>query len=74
MYATKIGYLSPLNNDFKQDFTLKPTTLSRPKCDRRNNVLVSDNRLSRKHFTLTAAADGSANLLVVISHVFLYFT
>ncbi|KAK0578297.1 hypothetical protein LWI29_008219 [Acer saccharum] len=65
MSATKIGCLVPLNNDFKEDTSLSNLPLS-PGLNviGRNNISVSDKRLSRKHLTLTAAADGSANLLV----------
>ncbi|TXG47099.1 hypothetical protein EZV62_026393 [Acer yangbiense] len=64
MSATKIGYLVPLNNDFKEDTSLSNLPLS-PGLNviGRNNISISDKRLSRKHLTLTAAADGSANLL-----------
>ncbi|KAK2644410.1 hypothetical protein Ddye_019605 [Dipteronia dyeriana] len=66
MSATKIGYLIPLNNDFKEDTSLSNIPLSPgPNVIGRNNISVSDKRLSRKHLTLTAAAEGgSANLLV----------
>ncbi|KAH7569520.1 hypothetical protein ACOSP7_012962 [Xanthoceras sorbifolium] len=65
MSATEIGYLIPLNNDLKEDTSLPNLPLSPgPNVIGRSNVPVPDKRLSRKHLTLTAAADGSSNLVV----------
>ncbi|KAL9456276.1 hypothetical protein AB3S75_005491 [Citrus x aurantiifolia] len=65
MSATKIGYLVPLDNNLREDNSLPKLPLSQgPNVIGRTNIPVSDKRLSRKHITLTASADGSASLVV----------
>ncbi|KAJ4703195.1 Tyrosyl-DNA phosphodiesterase 1 [Melia azedarach] len=65
MSATKIGFLVPLDNNLNEDSSLPKLPLSQgSNVIGRSNIPVSDKRLSRKHLTLTASADGSANLVV----------
>lgn len=69
MSATKIGFLVPLDNNLNEDSSLPKLPLSQgSNVIGRSNIPVSDKRLSRKHLTLTASADGSANLVVVTLH------
>ncbi|XP_073222677.1 tyrosyl-DNA phosphodiesterase 1 isoform X2 [Cicer arietinum] len=67
--SSQVGYLVPLNQNLEDE---KEEKASIPKLPiskgtnilGRNNLTVSDKRLSRKHLTITASTDGSANLLV----------
>lgn len=69
--SSQVGYLVPLNQNLEDE---KEEKASIPKLPiskgtnilGRNNLTVSDKRLSRKHLTITASTDGSANLLVVL--------
>ncbi|KAI9123418.1 hypothetical protein K1719_004718 [Acacia pycnantha] len=65
MSLSQVGYLVPLNQNLEEDTSVPklPVTDGLNSIGR-NNIPVSDKRLSRKHLTLTADADGSANLVV----------
>lgn len=63
----KVGCLVPLNQNLEEDTSVPKLPISDGlNSIGRNNIPVSDKRLSRKHLTLTAYADGSANLAVVV--------
>ncbi|KAF5474729.1 hypothetical protein F2P56_006600 [Juglans regia] len=66
MAQSQIGYLVPLIQNLVEDASIPKLTLSEgANLIGRNNLPVPDKRLSRKHITLTASADGSsANLFV----------
>ncbi|XP_027361209.1 tyrosyl-DNA phosphodiesterase 1 isoform X2 [Abrus precatorius] len=65
MSLSQVGYLVPLNQNFEEEASVPKLLISDgTNVIGRCNIPVSDKRLSRKHLTLTAAADGSANLLV----------
>ncbi|XP_041023489.1 tyrosyl-DNA phosphodiesterase 1 isoform X5 [Juglans microcarpa x Juglans regia] len=66
MAQSQIGYLVPLMQNLVEDASIPKLTLSEgANLIGRNNLPVPDKRLSRKHITLTASADGSsANLFV----------
>ncbi|AES78905.2 putative phosphodiesterase I [Medicago truncatula] len=64
---SQIGYLIPLNPNSEEKekaSTPKLTISDGTNIIGRNNVPVNDKRLSRKHLTITASADGTANLHV----------
>ncbi|KAJ1408098.1 Tyrosyl-DNA phosphodiesterase I [Sesbania bispinosa] len=61
-----VGYLVPLNQNLEEEASVPKLLVSDgTNVIGRNNFSVSDKRLSRKHLTLTASPDGSANLHVV---------
>ncbi|KAI4295847.1 hypothetical protein L6164_035847 [Bauhinia variegata] len=65
MSLSQIGCLVRLNHNLEED----PSAPKLPVSDGtnvfgRNNIPLVDKRVSRKHMTLTASADGSANLIV----------
>lgn len=63
----KVGCLVPLNQNLEEDASVpKLPVKDGTNIIGRNNIPVLDKRLSRKHLTLTASADGSANLVVVL--------
>ncbi|XP_028767822.1 tyrosyl-DNA phosphodiesterase 1 isoform X2 [Neltuma alba] len=65
MSLSQVGYLVPLNQNLEEDTSVpKLPVTDGSNTIGRNNIPVSDKRLSRKHLTLTASADGSANLVV----------
>ena len=65
----KVGYLIPLNSNLEEETSLPKLPVSDgTNVIGRDNIPVPDKRLSRKHLSLTASADGSANLLVVIHY------
>ncbi|CAI8612455.1 unnamed protein product [Vicia faba] len=64
---SQIGYLVPLNQNSEEEE--KASTPKLPISDGtniigRNNLAVTDKRLSRKHLTITTSTDGTANLHV----------
>lgn len=77
----KIGFLVPLNNNLEEDDSIpKLPILQGTNLIGRNNVSVSDKRVSRKHISLNASFDGSADVIVVrasfsatLSHMFMPF-
>ncbi|XP_030533343.1 tyrosyl-DNA phosphodiesterase 1 isoform X2 [Rhodamnia argentea] len=61
----QIGHLVPLSKTLVENTSSPKIPLSEgPNVIGRNTVSLPDKRLSRKHITLTASADGSASLLV----------
>ncbi|CAJ2669974.1 unnamed protein product [Trifolium pratense] len=65
---SQVGYLIPLNHNFEEE-KQKASIPKLPISDGtniigRNNLAVTDKRLSRKHLTITASTDGTANLHV----------
>ncbi|XP_059437663.1 tyrosyl-DNA phosphodiesterase 1 [Corylus avellana] len=63
--VSQIGFLVPLTQNLEEDTSIPKLTLSEgPNVIGRNSVPATDKRLSRKHLTLTASADGSVNLFV----------
>ncbi|XP_054776281.1 tyrosyl-DNA phosphodiesterase 1 isoform X2 [Prosopis cineraria] len=65
MSLSQVGYLVPLKQNLEEDTSVpKLPVTDGSNIIGRNNIPVSDKRLSRKHLTLTASADGSANLVV----------
>ncbi|XP_044461851.1 tyrosyl-DNA phosphodiesterase 1 isoform X2 [Mangifera indica] len=65
MSDTVVAHLVPLDDSLKQDHSLPKLSISQgPNTIGRANIPLSDKRLSRKHLTLTASADGSAALFV----------
>ncbi|KAJ1408104.1 SMAD/FHA domain superfamily [Sesbania bispinosa] len=66
MSLSHVGYLVPLNQNLEEEASVPKLPVSDgTNIIGRNNFSVSDKRLSRKHLTLTASPDGSANLHVV---------
>jgi len=66
---SQIGYLIPLNHNSEEQekaSTPKLAITDGTNIIGRNNLTVNDKRLSRKHLTITASIDGTANLLVVL--------
>ncbi|KAK2413955.1 tyrosyl-DNA phosphodiesterase 1, variant 2 [Trifolium repens] len=65
---SQVGYLIPLNHNFeeeKQNASIPKLPISDgTNIIGRNNLAVTDKRLSRKHLTITASTDGTANLHV----------
>ncbi|XP_058194679.1 tyrosyl-DNA phosphodiesterase 1 isoform X1 [Rhododendron vialii] len=61
----QIGFLLPLNDKFEED-TSKPQLpiFQGPNFVGRSCIPAADKRLSRKHLTVTASGDGSADVLV----------
>ncbi|KAK7308146.1 hypothetical protein VNO77_41743 [Canavalia gladiata] len=65
MSLSQVGYLVPLNQNFEEEGSVPKVAISDgTNVVGRSNIPVSDKRLSRKHLTLIASANGSANLLV----------
>ncbi|XP_022720583.1 tyrosyl-DNA phosphodiesterase 1 isoform X2 [Durio zibethinus] len=65
MPRSQIGYLVPVNKNLEEDASLPKLSLFYgPNFIGRNDVSISDKRLSRKHIALTTSPDGSADLLV----------
>ncbi|KAL5578945.1 hypothetical protein UlMin_011387 [Ulmus minor] len=65
MAHSQIGYLVPLNEKLEEDTSIPQIPLSRGQnFIGRDNISVSDKRLSRKHLSLSASPDGSAILRV----------
>ncbi|XP_030533342.1 tyrosyl-DNA phosphodiesterase 1 isoform X1 [Rhodamnia argentea] len=65
MAHSLIGHLVPLSKTLVENTSSPKIPLSEgPNVIGRNTVSLPDKRLSRKHITLTASADGSASLLV----------
>ncbi|XP_014520570.1 tyrosyl-DNA phosphodiesterase 1 [Vigna radiata var. radiata] len=65
MSLSEVGYLIPVNESLEeQGLVPKLAITDGTNVIGRNNIPVPDKRLSRKHLTLTASRDGSANLLV----------
>ncbi|KAF7840668.1 tyrosyl-DNA phosphodiesterase 1 isoform X1 [Senna tora] len=65
MSLSEVGYLVPLNQNLEEDASVpKLPVTDGTNIIGRNNIPVLDKRLSRKHLSLTASADGSANVLV----------
>jgi tyrosyl-DNA phosphodiesterase-1 len=66
---SQVGYLIHLNHNFedeKQNASIPKLPISDgTNIIGRNNLAVTDKRLSRKHLTITASTDGTANLHVV---------
>ncbi|KAL2655300.1 hypothetical protein AAZV13_04G059400 [Glycine max] len=63
--SPQVGYLVPLNRNFKEEASVPKFAVSDGiNVIGRNNIPVPDKRLSRKHLTLTASPNGSASLLV----------
>ncbi|XVE51161.1 hypothetical protein DITRI_Ditri02bG0017000 [Diplodiscus trichospermus] len=61
----QVGYLVPVNKNIEEDASLpKLLVFYGPNFIGRNDVSISDKRLSRKHIALTTFPDGSADLLV----------
>lgn len=74
---SQIGYLIPLNQNSEEKekaSTPKLTISDGTNIIGRNNVPVNDKRLSRKHLTITASADGTANLHVVLFQFYIFLT
>ena len=68
MAQAKIGLLVPLRSDFVVDKSISEIPiLEGVNVIGRNNLNVSDKRVSRKHVSLQASPDGSAELVVVRS-------
>jgi len=66
---SQIGYLIPLNRNFEEEekaSTPKLAISDGTNIIGRNNLSVNDKRLSRKHVTITASPNGTANLHVVL--------
>ncbi|XP_061354447.1 tyrosyl-DNA phosphodiesterase 1 isoform X2 [Gastrolobium bilobum] len=62
---SQVGYLVPLNQNLEEEASVPKLPVSDgTNVFGRNNFPLSDKRLSRKHLSLSASADGSANLLV----------
>ncbi|XP_057962468.1 tyrosyl-DNA phosphodiesterase 1 isoform X2 [Malania oleifera] len=65
MAQSQIGFLVPLNHNLEQDQSIPKLPVSQgPNPIGRINVVHSDKRLSRKHLTLVASLDGSADVVV----------
>ncbi|KAJ7946245.1 Tyrosyl-DNA phosphodiesterase 1 [Quillaja saponaria] len=65
MSRAQIGYLIPLNGKLEEDSSVPKLSVSDGiNVIGRNSISVSDKRLSRRHITLAASADGSASLIV----------
>lgn len=65
MSRTQFGYLVPLNENLEEDLSSQKLPLVHGlNTIGRSNIPLPDKRLSRKHLTLTAGSNGSANLLV----------
>lgn len=65
MAQSQIGCLVPLTQNLDEDTSIPKLTLAEgPNVIGRNSVPLPDIRLSRKHLTLTAAVDGTADLFV----------
>ncbi|XAR53762.1 Phosphodiesterase I [Bertholletia excelsa] len=63
--SPQIGLLVPLDNDLEEDPSIPKLPISLgPNPVGRNCISVSDKRLSRKHLTITASDDGSADVFV----------
>ncbi|KAL0784651.1 hypothetical protein Bca101_000896 [Brassica carinata] len=61
----KVAYLIPLKPDLKEDNSSPRITLSEgPNTIGRDNVPITDKRLSRKHITIVTSTSGSASLSV----------
>ena len=62
----KIGFLVPLNDKLEEN-TSNPRIpiVNGPNIVGRDSVPVADKRLSRKHLSVTASADGRAHVIVV---------
>lgn len=66
MPQAKIGLLVPLRSDFVVDKSISEIPiLEGVNVIGRNNLNVSDKRVSRKHVGLQASPDGSSELVVV---------
>lgn len=64
---SQVGYLVPLNQNLEEAASASKLAVSDgTNVIGRNNLAVSDKRLSRKHLTITASTDGTANLHVVL--------
>ncbi|XP_058736831.1 tyrosyl-DNA phosphodiesterase 1-like [Vicia villosa] len=63
---SQIGYLIPLNQNFEEEKASTPKLAISDGTNiiGRNNLAVTDKRLSRKHLTITTSTDGTANLHV----------
>ncbi|KAI5430353.1 tyrosyl-DNA phosphodiesterase 1 [Lathyrus oleraceus] len=64
---SQIGYLIPLNQNLEEEekaSTPKLAISDGTNIIGRNNLAVTDKRLSRKHLTITTSTDGTANLHV----------
>ncbi|XP_020217732.1 tyrosyl-DNA phosphodiesterase 1 isoform X2 [Cajanus cajan] len=65
MSVSQVGYLVPLNQNLEEEASVPKLSISDgTNVIGRNNIRVSDKRLSRKHLTLTPSPNGSVNLLV----------
>jgi len=74
MSAFEVGYLIPVNQSSEEEGSVPKLAISDgTNVIGRNNIPVPDKRLSRKHLTLTAFRDGSANLIVVLTFTTLSF-
>ncbi|KAA8519997.1 hypothetical protein F0562_014253 [Nyssa sinensis] len=63
--STQIGFLVPLDHNLKEDTSIPKIPLSDgPNIVGRDSIPVRDKRLSRKHLTVNASLDGSADVLV----------
>ncbi|XP_052182395.1 tyrosyl-DNA phosphodiesterase 1 isoform X2 [Diospyros lotus] len=59
------GFLVPLSNNLDEEASIPKLPISQsPKSVGRNSVPVSDKRLSRKHISISASRDGSADIIV----------
>ncbi|XP_010240926.1 PREDICTED: tyrosyl-DNA phosphodiesterase 1 isoform X2 [Nelumbo nucifera] len=60
-----IGFLIPLTNNLKEDDSASKLPISEgANVFGRNDICISDKRLSRKHITLNASIDGSVDVVV----------
>ncbi|QCD91881.1 tyrosyl-DNA phosphodiesterase 1 isoform X1 [Vigna unguiculata] len=65
MSLSEVGYLIPVNQSLEEEGSVPKLPITDgTNVIGRNSIPVPDKRLSRKHLTLTASRDGSANLLV----------
>ncbi|CAM9000709.1 unnamed protein product [Rhodiola kirilowii] len=65
MSSSKVGFFVPLNSSLEEDFSIpKLHVTGGENVFGRDSVPVKDKRLSRRHITLTASSNGSAQLLV----------
>jgi len=68
MSLSEVGYLIPVNQSLEEEGSVPKLPITDgTNVIGRNSIPVPDKRLSRKHLTLTASRDGSANLLVVLA-------
>lgn len=70
---SQVGYLVPLNQNLAEEASVPKLSVSDgSNVIGRNNFPIPDKRLSRKHLTITASADGTANLHVVLTNNHFY--